>query len=74
MRALRSIALAAAALLLSPCAALSQASQSWPNRPVTMLVPLPAGGIAGVLRSRAAASEAALAIGDLAPGASLPIG
>ncbi len=49
MRALRSIALAAAALLLSPCAALSQASQSWPNRPVTMLVPLPAGGIADIL-------------------------
>jgi tripartite-type tricarboxylate transporter receptor subunit TctC len=50
MLALRSTALAAAALLLSPCVALSQASsRSWPNRPVTMLVPLPAGGIADIL-------------------------
>lgn len=49
MLALRSTALAAAALLLSPCAALSQTSQVWPNRPVTMLVPLPAGGIADLM-------------------------
>src|SRR4051812_21280536 len=49
MIALRRITLAAAALLLSPCAALSQASQAWPNRPVTMLVPLPAGGIADLM-------------------------
>jgi hypothetical protein len=54
MIALRSAVLVATALLLSPCAALSQAlpsasSQSWPNRTVTMLVPLPAGGIADLM-------------------------
>lgn len=49
MLTLRSIVLAAA-LLMSPCAALSQtSSQNWPNRPVTMLVPLPAGGIADLM-------------------------
>lgn len=49
MLTLRSLILAAAALLLPPCAALSQVSQNWPNRPVTMLVPLPAGGIADLM-------------------------
>ncbi|AMN43187.1 Bug family tripartite tricarboxylate transporter substrate binding protein [Rhodoplanes sp. Z2-YC6860] len=49
MITLRSITLAAVALLLSCAAALSQASQNWPNRPVTMLVPLPAGGIADLM-------------------------
>ena len=42
----RVIALAAAAVLLSPCAA---SAQAWPSRPVTMMVPLPAGGTADLL-------------------------
>ena len=40
------IALAAAVLLLSPCAA---SAQAWPSRPVTMMVPFPAGGTADLL-------------------------
>jgi tripartite-type tricarboxylate transporter receptor subunit TctC len=46
MLQLRVIALATAAALLSPCAALAQA---WPNRPVTIMMPQPAGGIADLL-------------------------
>ena len=38
--------LAAAVALLLPSAA---SSQTWPSRPVTMMVPLPAGGIADLL-------------------------
>jgi tripartite-type tricarboxylate transporter receptor subunit TctC len=44
--AIRIIALAAAALLLSPFAA---SAQAWPSRPVTMIVPFPAGGTADLL-------------------------
>ena len=40
------IALAAAAALLSPCAA---SAQTWPSRPVTIMMPQPAGGIADLL-------------------------
>jgi tripartite-type tricarboxylate transporter receptor subunit TctC len=40
------VALAAAAILLSPCAA---SAQAWPSRPVTMIVPFPAGGTADLL-------------------------
>jgi tripartite-type tricarboxylate transporter receptor subunit TctC len=43
---IRIIALAAAALLLSPFAA---SAQAWPSRPVTMIVPFPAGGTADLL-------------------------
>lgn len=43
---IRMIALAAAAVLLSPGVA---SSQAWPSRPVTMLVPFPAGGTADLL-------------------------
>ena len=46
MRNLRVVILAAAAVLLLPCAA---SSQAWPSRSVTMLVPLPAGGIADLM-------------------------
>jgi tripartite-type tricarboxylate transporter receptor subunit TctC len=46
MRGIPLIVLTAAALLFSPCAA---SAQGWPSRPVTMLVPLPAGGTADVL-------------------------
>ena len=46
MLQLRVIALATAAALLSPCAALAQ---TWPNRPVTIMMPQPAGGIADLL-------------------------
>src|SRR5215472_18084162 len=42
----RIIALMAAVMLLAPCAA---AAQVWPSRPVTMVVPLPAGGTADLL-------------------------
>jgi len=38
--------LAAAVMLLPPCAA---SAQAWPNRPVTMMVPFPAGGTADLL-------------------------
>jgi tripartite-type tricarboxylate transporter receptor subunit TctC len=44
--AVRIIALAAAALLLAPFAA---SAQGWPSRPVTMIVPFPAGGTADLL-------------------------
>ncbi len=40
------IALTASALLLSPSAA---SAQEWPSRPVTMMVPFPAGGTADLL-------------------------
>jgi tripartite-type tricarboxylate transporter receptor subunit TctC len=43
---LRVVILAAAAVLFSPGAA---SAQAWPNRSVTMLVPLPAGGIADLM-------------------------
>jgi tripartite-type tricarboxylate transporter receptor subunit TctC len=43
---LRIAALAAAAVLLLPCAA---PAQTWPNRPVTIMMPQPAGGIADLL-------------------------
>jgi tripartite-type tricarboxylate transporter receptor subunit TctC len=43
---LRVIAFAAAAALLSPCAALAQ---TWPSRLVTIMMPQPAGGIADLL-------------------------
>jgi len=46
MTNLRIAILAAAAVLLSPCAAFSQA---WPSRPVTIMMPQPAGGIADLL-------------------------
>jgi tripartite-type tricarboxylate transporter receptor subunit TctC len=46
MRGIPLIALTATALLFSPCAA---SAQGWPSRPVTMLVPLPAGGTADLL-------------------------
>jgi tripartite-type tricarboxylate transporter receptor subunit TctC len=46
MRSIPIIALAAAVLLLSPCAA---SAQAWPSRPVTMMVPFPAGGTADLL-------------------------
>ena len=46
MPAIRVIALAGAAVLLSLCAA---SAQTWPSRPVTMLVPFPAGGTADLL-------------------------
>jgi tripartite-type tricarboxylate transporter receptor subunit TctC len=42
----RIIALAAAALLLSPFPA---SAQAWPSRPVTIIVPFPAGGTADLL-------------------------
>jgi tripartite-type tricarboxylate transporter receptor subunit TctC len=42
----RAIALAAAAALLLPCAA---SAQTWPSRPVTIMMPQPAGGIADLL-------------------------
>ena len=38
--------LPAAAVLLSPCAA---PAQTWPSRPVTIMMPQPAGGIADLL-------------------------
>jgi tripartite-type tricarboxylate transporter receptor subunit TctC len=46
VKKLNVIALAAAAALLSPCAA---PAQTWPNRPVTIMMPQPAGGIADLL-------------------------
>lgn len=46
MPAIRVIALAGAAVLLSLCAV---SAQTWPSRPVTMLVPFPAGGTADLL-------------------------
>lgn len=46
MLAVRIMAALAAAILLSPHMA---AAQPWPSRPVTMLVPLPAGGTADLL-------------------------
>jgi tripartite-type tricarboxylate transporter receptor subunit TctC len=46
MPSVRVIALAIAAMLLSPCAA---SAQAWPSRPVTMMVPFPAGGTADLL-------------------------
>jgi tripartite-type tricarboxylate transporter receptor subunit TctC len=42
----RIIACAAVALVLSPCVVVAQA---WPSRPVTMIVPFPAGGTADLL-------------------------
>jgi tripartite-type tricarboxylate transporter receptor subunit TctC len=46
MPGVRIIAFAAVALALSPCTGFAQA---WPNRPVTMVVPFPAGGTADLL-------------------------
>ena len=46
MFCLRIAAVAAAAIVLSPFAA---SAQTWPSRPVTMLVPLPAGGTADLM-------------------------
>ena len=46
MPSVRVIAVAGALMLLSPCAA---SAQAWPNRPVTMMVPFPAGGTADLL-------------------------
>ena len=46
MSAVRIIALATGALLLSPFAA---SAQAWPSRSVTMIVPFPAGGTADLL-------------------------
>jgi tripartite-type tricarboxylate transporter receptor subunit TctC len=43
MPSVRVMALAIAVILQSPCAAWTQA---WPSRPVTMMVPFPAGGTA----------------------------
>ena len=42
----RAIALAAVALVLGPCGGFAQA---WPSRPVTVMVPFPAGGTADLL-------------------------
>jgi tripartite-type tricarboxylate transporter receptor subunit TctC len=52
----RVIALAIAAMLLSPRAA---SAQTWPSRPVTMMVPFPAGGTADLF-----AREIAQALSD----------
>jgi len=49
--AIRVVVLAIAVMLLSPCAA---SAQAWPSRPVTMMVPFPAGGT-GDLFARGAA-------------------
>jgi tripartite-type tricarboxylate transporter receptor subunit TctC len=46
MLKVRVIALSVAALLLAPCTA---PAQTWPNRPVTIMMPQPAGGIADLL-------------------------
>ena len=46
MPGIRIIAFAAAALVLWPFAA---SAQAWPSRPVTMIVPFPAGGTADLL-------------------------
>jgi tripartite-type tricarboxylate transporter receptor subunit TctC len=46
MPGIRIIAVAAVALVLSPCAGFAQ---TWPSRPVTMIVPVPAGGTADLL-------------------------
>lgn len=46
MRTIRTLALVAAVVALSPCAAFPQ---EWPSRPGTMLVPFPAGGTADIL-------------------------
>ncbi len=46
MPGIRVITLAGATVLLSLCAA---SAQTWPSRPVTMLVPFPAGGTADLL-------------------------
>jgi tripartite-type tricarboxylate transporter receptor subunit TctC len=48
----RVIVLAIAAMLLSPRAA---SAQAWPSRPVTMVVPFPAGGTAVFAREIAQA-------------------
>ena len=46
MPSVRVIAVAGAVMLLSSCAA---SAQAWPTRPVTMMVPFPAGGTADLL-------------------------
>ena len=51
---------AATVLLLSPSAA---SSQAWPSRPVTIVVPLPAGGIADLL-ARGVAQAASDGLGQ----------
>ena len=71
----RIIALAAAVMLVAPCAA---AAQVWPSRPVTMVVPLPAGGTADLL-ARAIAQSLSDELGqpfvvENRPGASGNIG
>ena len=60
MRSLRTFAFACLAALAVPPAALAQA---WPARPVTMIVPFPAGGNADVL-ARALAGELSEKLGQ----------
>ena len=67
----------AAAFLLSACAIAAQA-QAWPARPVTIVVPFPAGGTTDVL-ARAISTKLSAAIGqpvivDNKPGAGATLG
>lgn len=52
----RTVIFAAVAAITAPCAQIAMAQQSFPNRPVTMVVPFPAGGITDAI-ARALASK-----------------